>query len=438
MKKNIYAYLIITLTIILLGIASYSCSKTTDGEDTPDVDVPTDILRFNGSFIQQWFVADWDDARWDKEMIMLKEAGIEYLVYGPAHYTNANDEASTSYPSSLVGSGSQADIIDKCLKSAQKNGVKIFLGLNFNERWWNADYGEEWLTAQMEIGNRVADELVALYKSKYSDAMYGWYWVWEVDNLNWTTLERQDFLAKALNTNLDHLSQITPQMPFMLSPFMNEKLGTASQYRSMWQYVFARTHFRNGDIFSPQDCVGAGGLSINSVANWFSELGTAVKTKSGLKFWGNVETFDQKYWISSPLTQVQKQMEIVNDYVSNIICFAYSHYYSPYVVDKNYHKTYLEYCKTGKLEATAPARVQSVRVEQTTEGVNVVWTNPTDMNTVSGYSIYKNGTLLNKVQVKLAWTPSALLDAGADLGNVYEVATYNVLGVESEKVKARK
>lgn len=45
-----------------------------------------------------------------------------------------------------------------------KNGIKVFVGLNFNERWWKVDYDAHWLLEQMEVGNKVADELVALYK----------------------------------------------------------------------------------------------------------------------------------------------------------------------------------------------------------------------------------------------------------------------------------
>ena len=65
----------------------------------------------------------------------------------------------------------------------RKNGIKVFVGLNFNERWWKVDYDARWLLEQMEMGNKVADELVVLYKEKYPDAMYGWYWVWEVGQL---------------------------------------------------------------------------------------------------------------------------------------------------------------------------------------------------------------------------------------------------------------
>ena len=67
-------------------------------------------------------------------------------------------------PSSLTKKKQQNKTLEKCLRSAQKNGIKIFIGLNFNDRWWKVDYDADWLISQMEIGNKVADELVALYK----------------------------------------------------------------------------------------------------------------------------------------------------------------------------------------------------------------------------------------------------------------------------------
>lgn len=399
----------------------------------------TSIPQFNGSFIQEFLVASWNDEQWDREMIMLKEAGIEYLIYAPALLTDEKGKTTTYYPSSLTRKNLQNKSVEKCLRSAQKNGVKIFIGLNFNDRWWKVDYDIEWLIGQMEIGNKVADELVALYKEKYADTMYGWYWVWEVDNLNCMTAEHQAALAKALNTNLDHLSKITPGMPLMLSPFMNQAVGgNAEEYGKMWENVFAQTHFRIGDIFAPQDCVGAGGLTVDKLDEWFSQLKKAVNTKPGLKFWGNVETFDQKFWVSAPLTRVQKQLETVNSYVSNLICFAYSHYNSPFVVNPDYHKAYVHYLKEGKLpEITIPQKVINVSIEKNSKGTEIRWS-PGNPNHTTGYNIYKNGTLLRKVQEKNGKLPTSFIDKeSTESGDIYEIAPYNVMDQESERVKAK-
>lgn len=399
----------------------------------------TGIPQFNGSFIQEYLVKDWDNKRWDQEMAMLKEAGIEYLIYAPALLTDEKGKITTCYPSSLTKKNQQNKTIEKCLQSAQRNGVKLFIGLNFNDRWWKVDYDLPWLISQMEMGNKVADELVALYKEKYGDTMYGWYWVWEVDNLNCMTAEHQAALAAALNTNLDHLSKITPGMPLMLSPFMNQAVGgNAEEYGKMWENVFAQTRFRIGDIFAPQDCVGAGGLTVDKLHEWFSKLKQAVNTKPGLKFWGNVETFDQRFWVSAPLTRVQQQLEIVNGYVSNLICFAYSHYNSPFVADKDYHEAYVQYRKEGKLpKVNIPQKVMNVSVQKASNGTEIKWS-PGNPNHTAGYSIYKNGTLLTKVQVKSGKFPTSFVDKKtSDSGAIYEIAAYNVMDEESEKVTAK-
>lgn len=302
---------------------------------------------FDGTFIQEFLVNDWDDARWSKEFEMMREAGMEYLIFAPALLTDSAGNSTAIYPSRLVARKNRKDLIERCLRNAQKQQIKVFLGLNFNDRWWRVDYDADWLFGQMEQGNKVADELNALYKEKYPETLYGWYWVWEVDNLNCTTPERQAALAQALNINLDHLSKITPGMPLMLSPFMNSAVGNADDCKKLWESVFAQTRFRIGDIFSPQDCVGAGGLKADQTGEWFSKLKQAVNTKPGLKFWGNVETFDQRDWSTAPFERIARQLHAIDPYVSNIICFSYNHYNSPYLVDPVHHDSYMNY-RNGK------------------------------------------------------------------------------------------
>ena len=397
----------------------------------------SNIPRFSGSFVQEFLVANWDNERWNQEMDMLKEAGMKYLIYAPALLVDEKGKTTTNYPSALTKKKQGNRTLEKCLQSAQKNGIKVFVGLNFNERWWKVDYDARWLLEQMEMGNKVADELVVLYKEKYPDAMYGWYWVWEVDNLNCMTSERQSILAEALNTNLNHLSEIAPEMPLMLSPFMNYKVGgNAEECGKMWTNVFAQTDFRPGDIFAPQDCVGAGGLNLDNLWEWFSNLKKAVNTKPGLKFWGNVETFDQRFWTSAPLERVQKQLEIVNGYVGNLICFAYNHYNSPFVVNPAYHQAYLQYCRTGCLPIMdIPEKVKNAAVRKVAKGIEVSWI-PNEMKAVDGYSIYRDGQLIMKLQIRDGQLPRTFVDAEGTVDNVYEVAVYNVIGKESAKVKA--
>ena len=214
-----------------------------------------------------------------------------------------------------------------------------------------------------------------------------------------------------------------------------KKTGTTVNFLPDDQ-IFEKTRFRSGDIFSPQDCVGAGGLNLDNLEEWFSKLKQAVNTKPGLKFWGNIETFDQRFWITAPLERIKKQLEVVNGYVGNLICFAYSHYNSPFVVNKDYHKTYLQYCCTGQLPVIPiPDQVLTVNTNKTSKGIEIQWV-PGDLTAVDGYSIYRDGTLIKKIQITSEKLPRKYIDKEGSLDCTYEIATYNVIGQESAKIKA--
>lgn len=393
-----------------------------------------------GTFIQDFLVANWDDAQWQKELISLKEVGIHYLIFGPAFFADKNGRAWTLYPSSLAKNKFSKDLIEICLRNAKKYGFKVFLGLNFHENWWSFNFTPEWLYQQMELGNRVADELITRYKNNYGDTMYGWYWVWEVDNYHSNVKAHQDILINALNINLDHLNKVTPDMPFMLSPFMNYQVSTSDECGKLWEYVFAGTHFKNGDIFSPQDCVGAGGLDVSKLSEWFGRLQKAVNTKPELKFWANVETFDHHFWTSASLGRFVKQMNAVNPYTNKIITFAYSHYYSPLQKSKTFQEAYSHYYKNGKLPFVTPPDVVSNLIFEMRKGQPTVlkWDAPKDASTLVGYNIFKDGKQIGNIQVKPNDTCETRFVDKTSVTGVYEVSSYNCIGNESAKVKAVK
>jgi hypothetical protein len=395
----------------------------------------------DGTFIQNDLIASWSDDRWQLELKALKDVGMHYIIIAPTLHTEKGINESM-YPSALpdVKQKYKSDLVDNCLRNAAKAGFKVFLGLNLNEEWWNGKFTYEWLNHQMELGNNVADELTKKYKAKYGDVMYCWYWVWEVDNAHCSTPQLQDALASILNVNLDHLHAITPSMPFMLCPFMNYRLGTADENRRMWERVFAGAHFNKGDIFAPQDCIGAGGLKLDTLDVWFREMKKAVDTKSGLLFWSDAETFDQRFWTIAPLNRFINQMEIVKPYVGNIISFAYSHYYSPYKVNKKYHEAYLKYVRTGALpEVSSLGSPADLQWNKDVENkVLLTWKTPADSSEIAGYYIFRNGELVANIQnekkrrntSRNAFLEKKPLERGT---YQYELCSYSFTGATSEK-----
>jgi len=426
-------------TCFLYCICLLVCEVSACTNDSAET-LPESYPIADGTFIQDFLVANWDDVRWQKELVILKEAGMHYLVFAPTLLTENNEISQTIYPGNLPGTKPKynTDLVENCLRNAKKTGLKVFLGLNFNDNWWKANFSPNWLYDQMELGNQLADDLTLKYKERYNETMYGWYWVWEVDNLNFTTTGRQDVLIKALNINIDHLSQVNPKMPFLLCPFVNYKVGNSKNNRDMWQYVFAGTHFPEGDIFAPQDCVGAGGLKLEMVNEWFSDMNVAVKSKPGLQFWSDTETFDQRFWTTAPLDRFVEQMKIVKPYVSNIITFAYSHYYSPFQTTKGFHEAYLQYVKTGALPSEIiPDPVTNLILLSDSQGnVNLSWQEPKNKKNLAGYYIFKDGQVIGNLQYDSdgkSITGYQEGNPGAKETHTYEVCSYTCSGVTSSK-----
>ncbi|MFZ5753221.1 MAG: DUF4434 domain-containing protein [Bacillota bacterium] len=403
----------------------------------------------NGTFIQADMTLSWDRKTWESEFHYLHEVGMRYLVLMGITST-AGNVTKTIYPSKITGfqKTGQVDALDLCLSSAEAAGFKVFLGINFNQEWWKKGARDpQWLYRQMDRGNLIADELYELYHHKYSGAFHGWYWEYEVDNLNFKTEKELAVLAKALNITLLHLKEDKEKLPLLLSPFMNKRYSTPEEYGENWAFVFSNTELGQGDIFCPQDCVGGGGLELGDVTRWFTALKKAVDTKPGLLFWANVESFDHKNWVSAPLKRFIKQLETVSPLVDNCLTFSYSHYYSPNNIDKGFHETYLDYVEKGSLEGGKPAPPGEVKARKVGKTQFLIsWGPASDDFGICGYLLYRDKKLIfsTQAQRKYGGDPQGIVMSYTDTAfpyltwknPIYEVRAFDFAGNVSDSVKA--
>ncbi len=413
----------------------------------------------NGTFIQWWMTEHWTDEIWDSECQILREVGMKYIILAPTAFLR-NDEATrqkkvhTIYPTQQKGfemmkgenGRDYPDVVDACLKSASKYGLKVFLGLNFSDEWWLKNNNSSWLQERVWEGNMVAQELWSLYRPVYGDTLYGWYWCWEVDDLyfkNRGSLDPRQILADAIKAQTDFMEASGIRLPFMLSPYMDWRLGTPEWYGRMWEFVFANSGLKAGDIFSPQDCIGSRKLTIDNYTRWFAQLRKAVDTVPGLRFWANTETYDIRDWTSAPLNRVIRQMNDVSPYVDDWVTFAYSHYYSPNVIVPGFHQTYTDYVNSGVLDKIPPSAPEGLTGEFLQDGrLQISWEPSSDNMGVCGYYIFRNGRQIAKIQALRASSPETVEGPATSVileeiqfweTDVFEVQAFDFAGNASDK-----
>ncbi len=307
-----------------------------------------------GDFIQPGLSASWSQSRWNNHFDELLEAGIDTFIIQWIAETPNGVLTTAYYPAELSGYpkassydkfGVSSSMLERCLKAAEERGIKVYIGLNAADEWWSKGVNDrDWYVKQSEIGNEIATEIYDLYQWKYPNAFGGFYWWFEMYN---GMGGKEQAFAEMININLNYLTRLDKNMPFVLSPFVKISV-TAKKTQEEWTKFFSYADFRKGDIFTMQDAIGSGAMSIELLDLYYAAIKKAVDTEPNIEFWANNENFIQATWSPSPLSRVVEQLDITQKYVTKHISFSYTHYYSS-AGNKpgNYHEKYLDYKNSG-------------------------------------------------------------------------------------------
>ncbi len=389
----------------------------------------------SGSFVQHALSRGWSQDDWRREFGFLKDAGMRYVVVYPA-IDGAAGEA--YYPTREPGLSQAEPIVANCLAAAKDAQMQAFLGLNYHEEWFQRYASDpRWLFAQMEQGNRVADELADAFLPDFEDEIAGWYWPWEVDNLNWQGQAATDTLTRALDITASHLHAMPRPLPLLLCPFMNYRCSSPQDYAQFWEYVFANSALGEGDIFAPQDCVGGTGLELHMVQEWFAALKQAVATKPGLRFWCDTETFAPGCARAATLDRLHQQLQAVKPYVEECLSFAYSHYYSPHSNNPGFHRAYCHYAGVGSLPwaaLPAPTSAHASRRPDGSVALSWAWSGPDEE--LCGFRVCRNDDEVAVLQVlrekPASRPPKGWVDAAPAAGRTtYTIEAYGFAGERS-------
>lgn len=415
--------------------------------------------EFTGTFIQSWMTSVWDDERWAEEAENMKKAGVEYLVLqslADKAYKNNGGEWTVYYKSdveALKDASFGGDCLEPALKACQTAGIKVFAGLSMFDDFWNeAGIGLLYQEVCRVAGDMAAD-IYSKYGERYKDTLYGWYYTPEISNGLLCQLSL-DGIVLGINRIIGRLNEIDPSMPLLMSPFYSEYIATGPVV-TLCNYVrfFNKVNFRDGDIFAPQDAIGAKWVREKSLEMTWRLYKAAVDTcRADIKLWANCESFDgaitsetlggllspeiteNKSNVTATLDCFTRQMEIASRYADNIITFSYNHYYSPSNVNPAFINTYYDYIENGHvLEKQAPMAPSVTRV-QTESGVELTWDEAEDNFGIAYYRLEKDGSFLARIDKYYGYEENAFTDENGSADSVYTIEAVDAAGNSTGKL----
>ncbi len=416
--------------------------------------------EFTGTFIQSWMTAYWDDERWAEEAENMKKAGVEYLVLqslADKAYKKDGGQWKVYYDTdveALKDATFMGDCLEPALKACQDAGIKVFVGLSmFDDFWSEAGIGSLYQDVCRVAGDMVED-IYNKYGERYKDSLYGWYYTPEISNgfLCQFTLGG---IIKGINHIIDRINEVDASKPLLMSPFYSEYIATGP-ITTLCSYVrfFNKVNFRDGDIFAPQDAIGAKWTREKSLEMTWKIYKAAFDTcKADIKLWANCENFDgaitsetlggvlspkiteYKSNITATLDRFVCQMDIASKYAENIITFSYNHYYSPSNVNPAFINTYYDYVEKGYvLETEAPKVPANIIKALTENGMELSWDEAEDNMGIAYYRLEKDGEFLTRIDKYYGTEENSYIDENGSKDSVYTIETVDAAGNSTGKI----
>ncbi len=425
----------------------------------------------NGSFIQPWLYAGWDDARWEAEIAVLKETGIDTLIMGDVANQNPDDSWTVFYPSELdfLQGYFAYNAVDSLFYYCDKYDIKVYLGMGLDTAWDSDLTNPDSLAATkayMDRCNQITTELYNTYKHQYPDTYCGFYFVTELFNTHYMETDEgidsyTDGLAEMFGSVIENCHSLDPSMPISFSPYVNIfgygfSCIDRDRFTEYWTAALIKIPFRDGDAIIPQDSCGGGGNDPAHLGEWMAAYRDAVDRSNAargtkLLLGTNAEIFvsPDASRMSSPhgvsyvgtktVDDFAKRLEITAPYTDLLYCFAYSHHYSPYNAPTGFHEGFVRYLQTGEMESNPPTPPETIRTmlvsSEGADHLQLTISGMSDDLAVGQINIYKNGRFYDYLVPAAGKVQDTWIDYEFDPASdtaIYEFEVFDVCGNVSE------
>ncbi|WP_162140206.1 DUF4434 domain-containing protein [Haploplasma axanthum] len=247
-------------------------------------------------FIQPWKILDWNDEDFDNHFLKLESVKIKEVIIQWTIESDGDEFKYRLYPSKYETKDKYDSILEKLLKSAKKNNVGIYIGLNNDLLWWNNyQNNEDYLKFQMEVAKNQVDEIENLYREEYFNTILGYYLPFEIYtnasgfSHNW---------ANMFNILIEHLNLKTFSIPLLFSPFLSDYAGSTNQnIKDTFDILFKESKFRDFDLIIPMDSYGnvlPNDLNNeNRAFNYLESIRKSIEENSKIGMAVNIEIFSE-------------------------------------------------------------------------------------------------------------------------------------------------
>ena len=227
----------------------------------------------------------WTQQDWNNELMRMKHMNLQKLII---QYSIHQNQA-WYFPSNLTFIKYQEAAINKIFKAAEEAGIKVYLGLFFDESWYKSDKALESTYNTLLIKNKEnIDELFRLFGS--STAFGGWYIPQELNDYDWQTQNKKDLLFSWLQQVAEYAHKNDASKPVIIAPYFN--LWQPADLIEAW-YNELFNVAKDIDWVYPQDGIGTSLKEVHiDIPNFCGHIKSAC-VKHGKKFGVTVESFRQ-------------------------------------------------------------------------------------------------------------------------------------------------
>ncbi|MGH9124799.1 MAG: DUF4434 domain-containing protein [Acidimicrobiales bacterium] len=232
-----------------------------------------------GTFLQpSYSVFAWSATRYQQELGNMRTVGIRNVI---DQWTVDMDANQAYYPDPVTWYPEYADMVGALLSAARSNQMGVWLGLG-NVYAWQAHAGDyQFLSNQLYVDERTADQLWARYPGQVA----GWYVSNEVDDgllANPSLVAPMTWFFSSLAA---YLHTHDGDLKVMTSPTYSGLHESTAAFASSAQAVMGSL-----DVLNVQDGGGSGYIRAANISDWFSALSAALYG-TGTALWQDADMY---------------------------------------------------------------------------------------------------------------------------------------------------